>query len=68
MSEANVGNALAGAPKTPMSQFEIVAATQEPDLSTAMKVVYQWNYGSEVEELRSLYVCWLRELGSRLIH
>ncbi len=39
-----------------MSQFDIVSATQEPDLSTAMKVVYQWNYGSEVEELRSLYV------------
>jgi hypothetical protein len=39
-----------------MSQFDIISATQEPDLSTAMKVVYQWNYGSEVEELRSLYV------------
>lgn len=38
-----------------MSQFNIVSATQEPDLSTAMKVVYQWNYGSEVEELRNLY-------------
>jgi hypothetical protein len=39
-----------------MSQFDIVSNTQEPDLSTAMKVVYQWNYGSEVEELRNLYV------------
>jgi hypothetical protein len=39
-----------------MSQFDIKSATQEPDLSTAMKVVYQWNYGSEVEELRRLYV------------
>ncbi len=39
-----------------MSQFEIVSATQEADLSTEMKVVYQWNYGSEVEELRNLYV------------
>jgi len=39
-----------------MSQFDINSATQEPDLSTAMKVVYQWNYGSEVEELRRLYV------------
>ena len=39
-----------------MSQFDIVSSTQEPDLSTAMKVVYQWNYGSEVEELRSLYL------------
>jgi hypothetical protein len=38
-----------------MSQFEIVSATQEPDLSTEMKVVYQLNYGSEVEELRSLH-------------
>jgi hypothetical protein len=40
----------------PMSQLDIVSTTQEPDLSTAMRVVYQWNYGSEVEELRSLYV------------
>jgi hypothetical protein len=39
-----------------MSQLDIVSTTQEPDLSTAMKVVYQWNYGSEVEELRRLYV------------
>jgi hypothetical protein len=40
------GNATAaGARKTPMSQFDIICATQEPDLSTAMKVVYQWNYG-----------------------
>ncbi|MGB8682557.1 MAG: ferritin-like domain-containing protein [Candidatus Binatus sp.] len=39
-----------------MNQFDITSATQEPGLSTAMKVVYQWNYGSEVEELRSLYV------------
>ena len=39
-----------------MSEFDIVTKTQEPDLSTAMKVVYQWNYGSEVEELRNLYV------------
>jgi para-aminobenzoate N-oxygenase AurF len=39
-----------------MSQFDIVSSTQEPDLSTAMKVVYQWNYGSEVEELRNLYL------------
>ncbi len=38
-----------------MSQFDIASSTKEPELSTAMKVVYQWNYGSEVEELRSLY-------------
>ena len=38
-----------------MSQFDSISSTREPDLSTAMKVVYQRNYGSEVEELRSLY-------------
>ena len=30
--------------------------TQEPELDTAMKVVYQWNYDPEVDELRRLYV------------
>jgi rubrerythrin len=30
--------------------------TQEPDMQTAMKVVYQWNYRSDIEELRRLYV------------
>lgn len=30
--------------------------TQEPDMETAMKVVYQWNYDSEIDELRRLYV------------
>ena len=30
--------------------------TQEPDMETAMKVVYQWNYEPELEELRRLYV------------
>ena len=39
-----------------MSDFTLTTPTQEPDLGTAMKVVYQWNYGSEVEELRRLYV------------
>ena len=39
-----------------MNEFSLTTATQEPDLGTAMKVVYQWNYGSEVEELRRLYV------------
>src|SRR2546422_2640756 len=39
-----------------MSEFTVVTATQEPDLDTAMQVVYQWNYEPEVEELRRLYV------------
>ena len=39
-----------------MEDFRITTATQEPDLDTAMKVVYQWNYEPEVEELRRLYV------------
>ena len=39
-----------------MSDFSLTTTTQEPDLDTAMKVVYQWNYESEVDELRSLYV------------
>ncbi len=38
-----------------MSEFNVVTETQEPDLDTAMKVVYQWNYEPEVEELRRLY-------------
>ena len=40
----------------PMNDFTLTTPTQEPDLGTAMKVVYQWNYGSEVDELRRLYV------------
>jgi hypothetical protein len=39
-----------------MSDFTLTTATQEPDLDTAMKVIYQWNYDPEVEELRRLYV------------
>ena len=39
-----------------MSEFMLKTATQEPDLATAMQVVYQWNYDPEVEELRTLYV------------
>ena len=39
-----------------MSDFTLTTDTQEPDLDTAMKVIYQWNYDPEVEELRSLYV------------
>jgi hypothetical protein len=30
--------------------------TQEPDLGTALKVIYQWSYEPELEELRRLYV------------
>jgi hypothetical protein len=39
-----------------MSEFSLQTPTQEPDLDTAMKVVFQWNYDPEVEELRRLYV------------
>ncbi len=39
-----------------MSEFTLKTPTQEPDLATAMQVVYQWNYDPEVEELRRLYV------------
>lgn len=39
-----------------MSDFALTTPTQEPGLDTAMKVVYQWNYDPEVEELRRLYV------------
>jgi hypothetical protein len=39
-----------------MSEFQLKTPTQEPDLDTAMKVVFQWNYDPEVEELRRLYV------------
>jgi hypothetical protein len=36
--------------------FSLDSPTQEPGLATAMEVIYQWNYDSEVEELRRLYV------------
>src|SRR6266478_2655273 len=36
--------------------FTLKTPTQEPDLPTAMQVIYQWNYDPEVEELRNLYV------------
>lgn len=39
-----------------MSDFTLSTPTQEPGLETAMKVVYQWNYESQVDELRNLYV------------
>jgi hypothetical protein len=38
-----------------MSEFTLKTPTQEPDLATAMRVIYQWNYDPEVEELRNLY-------------
>jgi len=38
-----------------MSDFAVTTPTQEPNLDTAMKVVYQWNYEPEVDELRRLY-------------
>lgn len=38
-----------------MAEFKLTTDTQEPDLDTAMKVIYQWNYDPEVEELRRLY-------------
>src|ERR1043165_7804336 len=39
-----------------MSDFTLKTPTQEPDLATAMQVVYQWNYDPELDELRNLYV------------
>ena len=39
-----------------MSEFSLTTDTQEPGIDTAMKVVYQWNYEPQVEELRRLYV------------
>src|SRR6266403_150157 len=36
--------------------FTLKTPTQEPDLPTAMQVIYQWNYDPEIEELRNLYV------------
>lgn len=39
-----------------MAEFTLKTPTQEPDLSTAMQVVYQWDYDPAVEELRNLYV------------
>lgn len=38
-----------------MSEFTLETPTQEPGIDTAMKVVYQWNYDPEVDELRNLY-------------
>jgi len=38
-----------------MSEFKVTTDTQDPGFDTAMKVIYQWNYDPEVEELRRLY-------------
>lgn len=39
-----------------MSEFSLQTPTQEPGLETAMRVVYQWNYEPNIDELRRLYV------------
>jgi len=39
-----------------MSQFALHTKTQEADLETSMKVIFQWNYDPELEELRRLYL------------
>ncbi len=39
-----------------MPEFTLKTPTQEPDLATAMQVIYQWDYDPTVEELRNLYV------------
>ncbi|MGH7814820.1 MAG: ferritin-like domain-containing protein [Candidatus Binataceae bacterium] len=39
-----------------MSDFTFQTTTQEPGIDTAMKVIYQWNYDPDIEELRRLYV------------
>jgi hypothetical protein len=39
-----------------MSEFTLNTETQEPGIDTAMKIVYQWDYDPQVEELRRLYV------------
>jgi hypothetical protein len=36
--------------------FKLRTETQEPDLESATKVIYQWSYDPELEELRRLYV------------
>ena len=39
-----------------MSEFTLTTPSQEPGYQTSMEVVFQWNYDTEVEELRNLYV------------
>jgi len=38
-----------------MNEFSVTTPTQEPGIDTAMKVIYQWNYDPEIDELRNLY-------------
>ncbi len=38
-----------------MNEFSITSTTEEAPIDTAMKVIYQWNYNPQVDELRSLY-------------
>jgi hypothetical protein len=37
-------------------QFSLQTDTQAPDLDTSVKVIYQWSYEPELDELRRLYV------------
>jgi hypothetical protein len=39
-----------------MTDFKLTTDSEEAGLSTAMEVIYQWNYDPAVEELRRLYV------------
>ena len=39
-----------------MDQFTLHTKTQEDALATSMKVIFQWNYDTELEELRRLYL------------
>lgn len=39
-----------------MSDFRLTTDTEDPAFDTETKVIYQWNYDPEVEELRRLYV------------
>lgn len=39
-----------------MDQFTLHTKTQEDALATSMKVIFQWNYDSDLEELRRLYL------------
>jgi hypothetical protein len=45
-----------GSEEQPMSEFSLNTSTQDAGYKTATQVVFQWNYGAEVEELRNLYV------------
>ncbi|MFI5307057.1 MAG: ferritin-like domain-containing protein [Polyangiales bacterium] len=39
-----------------MREFSLHTDTQEPELESAAKVIYQWSYDPEIDELRRLYV------------